>query len=259
MNPTRLGLLRSVQTITILSPHPDDAAFSLCLSIWKWSWLGIRIRIINVFTRSTYAPQAALDEDKRDGVEEVTRLRVREDRAALFRIHPGLIVDSLPFWDAPLRLGIDAKMVCSEAARSIQDPGTCTQLNEALLRKGRQTFVVAPLALGDHVDHLAVRTAAIAVRDEFQALAFYEDLPYRMWTSEQALQEHVQEIERRTGMRLRPRMIGTDHGFWMKKRIVAQYCSQITAREAEAIARNANHYGGRERIWASLSALRRLP
>ena len=225
----------------------------------RWARLGIRLKVVNVFTESAYAPQAALEEDKGREAETVTRMRQREDRAALFRIDPGIVVESLSFRDAPLRLGIDAKMVCSEAARAIPDPVTCAPLREALRRKGRQTLVFAPLALGDHVDHLAVRSAAIALRHEFEALAFYEDLPYRMWTSEQTLQEHVRELEQRISQRLHPRLIWTDHAFWLKKQIVSQYRSQITSREAEAIARNARHYRGGERIWAPVSVLRRLP
>lgn len=142
--------------------------------------------------------------------------------------------------DAPLRLNIPVSDVCKTSSDGLEDE----HLIAAISALVRNDLILSPLGLGDHVDHLAVRSAAMAACGGRGNLGFYEDLPYATWTTEEALEEHV----RASGASLRPVVIRADRTFWNKRQIAARYRSQITQHEAESIARFATRYGG-ERIW----------
>src|SRR6185437_11718990 len=119
----------------------------------------------------------------------------------------------------------------------------------ALIRKhASQAFVIAPLGLGGHVDHLVVHNAAIRSLSPGR-LAFYEDLPYATWTPEPSLRERIREIEVRIRMRLKPAIIRQGGALYRKQRVAAEYRSQISLEEASGIARFAVKYGGGERLW----------
>ena len=80
--------------IFVLSPHRDDAAFSLALSITHWLSVGHEVTVINVFTRSLYAPYAdseAMPASAR--LDHVSTLRRHEDRAALHAVGVKSLVD----------------------------------------------------------------------------------------------------------------------------------------------------------------------
>ncbi|HEX7359953.1 MAG TPA: PIG-L family deacetylase [Bryobacteraceae bacterium] len=219
----------------MLSPHRDDAAFSLCLSMSRWACLGMRVRVVNFFTQSAYAPRAAVQE-----AAAISLLRESEDRAALFAVDLRIETKSFRFLDAPLRLSISAKEVFSRPPdHSVED-----RLIAAISGFVRNNLILSPLGLGDHVDHLAVRSAAVSACRRLGNLGFYEDLPYAIWTTEKALNNRVEE----SGASLRPIVIPAEKPFWAKRRIVARYRSQITPQEADLIARFASRYGG-ERIW----------
>lgn len=225
--------------IVILSPHRDDAVFSLCLSMAKWARRGIKVRVVNFFTQSAYAPRAAAPEHEPERSSAVSLLREREDRSAILAVHPAIETTSFGFLDAPLRLGIEVKDVF--AARDDRIEYLSKEISEYL----RHGPVLSPLGLGDHVDHLAIRGAAIAACDGHGNLGFYEDLPYRVWTKEEILAEHVKQ----TGIWLRPVTIRAERAIWNKRRIASRYRSQITPSEADCIARFASQYRGGERIW----------
>jgi LmbE family N-acetylglucosaminyl deacetylase len=235
--------------VIIFSPHRDDAAFSLCLCMSRWSRVGIPIRVVNFFTQSAYAPRAAIGDDGPKKCRTVSLLREKEDRAVLSGINRSIEGESLDFVDAPVRLGIEPNAVCSEKARLCRDNDTIQRLIAALSRYIRDNFVFAPLGLGGHVDHLAMQSAAIAASEGARMLGFYEDLPYAIWTREQVLHERVRDSEKRTGVPLRPVVIRESRAIWKKRNVVSGYRSQIDRREADDIARFGSRYGGGERIW----------
>jgi len=109
-------------------------------------------------------------------------------------------------------------------------------------------LVLAPLALGNHIDHQAVRCAAMSL-PAAERLGFYEDLPYATWISGQRLSERVGEIQEATGVALESRVVHRHDALQSKLRIVSRYASQITGAEAETIAAYSSRYGGGERIW----------
>ncbi len=227
--------------LTILSPHRDDAAFSLYLSLSRWSSLGLKLNVVNFFTVSAYAPRATSQD-----APTVSALRSKEDRRVLRLISRDIKVQSLDLLDAPLRLGIGVNSVCQIEAGE-------TQLLEAnrlalvIRRYYGRSLVLAPLALGNHVDHLTVNTAAV-INSSVSRLGFYEDLPYATWTTEASIRERVSNMEEKTRVLLKPTIIRVQNSAPRKLRVISYYHSQITRGEAATIARFSMKYAG-ERIW----------
>ncbi len=233
-----------MRQITVLSPHLDDAAFSLYLWLARWSSASLQLRVVNFFTVSSYAPRTPSTSPN-----VISDIRKREDRQALSLISTGIGVECLDLLDAPLRLGIGVDRVCNPDAARLQDGLDADALGGELRKYFAQGLVLAPLGLGNHIDHLAVREAAISA-SAYRKLGFYEDLPYAAWTPVRALHNRISETEQRTGLRLRPCVIRSDHAAISRKgRVIGKYQSQIGRRDASAIVRFASTYRGGERIW----------
>ncbi|MBV9158363.1 MAG: PIG-L family deacetylase [Acidobacteriaceae bacterium] len=228
--------------ITILSPHRDDAAFSLYLSLSRWSAGKISLRVVNFFTVSSYAPRV-----KSQDSAVVSSLRGKEDRRVLHSISKNIQIRSLGLLDAPLRLGINVSAVCEIMLEEAQSITEANRLASAIDGYHDGGVVLAPLGLGHHVDHLTVNSAAISC-GRLGRVGFYEDLPYATWTEETAIRERVSEIESKTRVPLKPIAIRARNSVRRKLRGISHYRSQITHTEAEAIARFSLKYHG-ERIW----------
>ncbi len=104
--------------VTVLSPHRDDAAFSLCLALSRWPELNVPVTVVNFFTISGYAPHSASTE-----IADVSSLREREDQEALASIHPAIHVESLDLLDAPLRFNISAAAISAPENVHLQPEG----------------------------------------------------------------------------------------------------------------------------------------
>jgi hypothetical protein len=235
--------------LTIVSPHRDDVPFSLYLSLSRWRSLPVKLNVVTVFTVSVYAPRAGIVAGDSDTVRSVvTSLRKREDRRVLQLIDKKIALHDLDFLDAPLRLGIPANLVCQPQILSIDGRPEIDTLSRQFRKYFVRGLVLAPLALGDHIDHLTVRAAAIKGSVP-QKLAFYEDLPYATWVSAGSLLQAVAYAERNTGVPLRASLIRRNGYIARKRSAVARYQSQISRSEANAIARFAVRYRSGERIW----------
>lgn len=227
-------------SVRVLSPHLDDAVFSLGLSLAAWSEWKLDVTVINFFTVSEFAPRCA---SKDAGV--ISALREREDRRALGSISQNIQIKSLGLLDAPLRRGLPVSSVFTLKVEA--DEVTVVEQRIA-------GTMIAPLGLGNHIDHLTVRDGAI--RQEPKNLAFYEDLPYAAWSSDAAVRQCVQEVEEMSGRRLRPAILRRPHAIATKRRLAGLYRSQVDREEANLIARFAANYGGGERIWVPTPASR---
>lgn len=232
-----------MQPISILSPHRDDAAFSLSLCLSRLSRTGIRVRVINFFTISAYGPHAACS-----GVRCVSSIRAKEDRKALALAGLGPAILDLDLADAPIRLNVSATAVCRPDTQSLLTADLIQAISSKIGAFTRNGLVLAPLGLGNHVDHLAVHAAAIRSAP-FHHLALYEDLPYATWTSASDLADRVARTEQEMGCRLKPVVVRDSRAIWRKRRIVTRYQSQVTREEGTSIARWAAEYGGGERMW----------
>ncbi|MGI8961154.1 MAG: hypothetical protein ACR2IV_15585 [Bryobacteraceae bacterium] len=235
--------------LTIISPHRDDVPFSLYLSLSQWRSLPLKLNVVTVFTISAYAPRATtLSGDFEDVRSSVTSIRKREDRRVFSLIDSTIRAEDLDFLDAPLRFGISADAVCRSRALPIESRPDVEILSRRFGRYFFRGLVLAPLALGDHVDHLTVRAAAM--RTSFpHKLGFYEDLPYAAWVSDDSLRKTISDAEHSTATPLKSCLIRRKDHIFRKRGIVSRYRSQISRNEAAAIAQFGHHYYGGERIW----------
>lgn len=229
--------------LTLLSPHRDDAAFSLSICLSQWRRTPVRLTILNFFTQSAYAPHALLFSSS-----SISAIRAREDRQALRAIDARIRIESAGLIDAPLRLGIEAHRVCDLKPGASDDSPDLRTVRAAIRGHAVRGLAIAPLGLGNHVDHLLVSRAATDVIPG-KRLAFYEDLPYATWTPDRELINRVSECETRTRVVLKSAILRIPHGLWRKREVGFHYSSQIAPGDAADIARYSARYGGGERIW----------
>jgi LmbE family N-acetylglucosaminyl deacetylase len=230
--------------LTILSPHRDDAAFSLSIALFCWSKLPVQLTVVNFFTRSEYAPHALSTR-----ASTIATLRKREDRVALGSIDHRIRLESLELLDAPLRFGISADATSRPEAAALQSQAEIDAITDRVRQYFARGVVLAPLALGNHVDHIAVNRAAVAAGPH-PKLGFYEDLPYATWTPESSLLLKLRELEQYTRVSLRAAVIRRDSFTTAHKRqIITKYHSQIRSDGVTAIVKYASNHRGGERIW----------
>ncbi len=241
---------RETLNILVLSPHRDDAAFSLALSIDAWLRQGHSVTIINVFTRSLYAPFSDAESvHENDRLSYVSAMRRKEDEAFLRQVNGATMVD-LNIKDAPLRLHCSADIVCDVPV----DPadGAFAKIQKALIKYTSRpdTALVLPLALGNHVDHRVVRDASLPASVGF-ACAFYEDLPYAARPGVAVdLRRFREEVDTRYHKHLHPVVCSHGRGIAWKRTIALGYSSQIREDLANRVSDFAHRYHGNERIWA---------
>lgn len=239
----------------MLSPHRDDAAFSLSLSIAHWLSAGHRVTLLNVFTRSLYAPYSDADfVHDNDRLSYISAMRRKEDESFLKRL-PGLTMVDLNLKDAPIRLRCDASIVCDMDA----DPADTAipKIQKALTTQAAaprpMQALVLPLGLGHHVDHRVARDAALTFSTTLPT-AFYEELPYATREGVRVdLSRFREDVNTRLHEPLHPVLVhGTNtHPTDFKLRIAHLYASQIDDDLAHTIANFSHRYQGAERLWAN--------
>lgn len=161
--------------IVVLSPHFDDACFSLG-SFLAAAGTG---RLINLFTRTTFLVKAEGGEGGRHpAAEDVEALRRQEDetfaaRCGLHRVDLGCTEPALLG-----RRPCDLTHIEADLAQ-LDEP-----LGQALARFTAgppRPLLLVPAGIGGHANHVATREWAIrhleALEDAYDVL-LYEDLPY---------------------------------------------------------------------------------
>ncbi len=247
--------------ILILSPHRDDAAFSLSIAIAGWLAARHTVTILNVFTRSRYAPYSdAAFVHENDELSYVSAMRLREDEHFLRRITNDLpkglkknlhMVD-LNLKDAPIRLRIPLEEL-SDTPVNATDPAI-EKIRKALTGQseaGAMEALVLPAALGNHIDHLTVREAAMSFTTGIPA-AFYEDLPYATTHPSAATDlETLREAAEKRNQPLAPVIYQIESAIERKHKLVLGYASQIDDETGTLIGNFATRYNGGERLWAN--------
>ena len=245
--------------ILIVSPHRDDAAFSLSISIDHWLSVGHRVTILNAFTKSLYAPYSdAGSVHHNDRLSYVSAMRKKEDAQFLKHVRGTRFLD-LNIKDAPIRLRCDSSVVCD---MEVNPEDTCIPkirkaVTELRDQSNGELCLVLPLGLGHHVDHRTARDAALPVSATVPC-AFYEELPYATREGVRVdLSRFREDAATRLHEPLSPILChGTHtHPAEYKKRIALLYSSQIDEPTAELIADFSHRYHGAERLWANQSWL----
>ncbi|RJP81051.1 MAG: hypothetical protein C4524_02545 [Candidatus Zixiibacteriota bacterium] len=190
--------------VAALSPHCDDLAFSLGGAIWDRRFAPLQP--IGIFSHSAFSYRLRTTDP-----EVVSRERKAEDCRFYFRFPWARPPRWLDRPDAPLRLGIDYL----EAVRVKPDPAdeaearVIADLLRPMLDPG--FLVLAPLALGGHVDHRIVRMAAGLLVNSGREVIFYEDLPYAGQGEVEKIPETVAAVEQETGRTYRPQWLPSVH------------------------------------------------
>lgn len=161
--------------VVVISPHFDDACFSLGGLL---AAVGGGV-LINVFNRSTYLarPPSGMDSPLseaavnacREAEDQAFALRCGLQRSALGGVEPGFHgrrPNAIEFVEQDIAT-MQAPLLAALRAQVRPD--------------GQRAFLLAPMAVGRHVNHHAVHAIVARHRHALQPhfhLCFYEDLPY---------------------------------------------------------------------------------
>ncbi|CAL9610279.1 hypothetical protein SUDANB58_05620 [Streptomyces sp. enrichment culture] len=166
------------RTAVAISPHLDDAVFSAGGVLALLARTGWRVRVVTCFTASVddprpFALSTQLDKGLPADVDYMA-LRRAEDGAAQRRLG-ALAPVHLPLPEAPHR-GYDSP---SELFAPPRPDDTVEAELRRLLRPhlAPADLVLAPRAIGGHVDHLLTARAAAATSPSSR-IGWWRDLPY---------------------------------------------------------------------------------
>jgi LmbE family N-acetylglucosaminyl deacetylase len=154
--------------------------------------------------------------------------------------------------DAPIRLRIPLEELSDTPVNPADS--AIEKIRKALTKQaeaGAMEALVLPAALGNHVDHLTVREAAMPFTSTTPA-AFYEDLPYATTHPSAATDlELLRESAAQRNESLSPVSYQIESAIEFKRRLVLGYASQIDDDAGALISDFAIRYNGGERLWAN--------
>lgn len=199
-----------------------------------------------------------------DRLSYVSAMRLREDELFVQRmtqelprnLKSNLSRVDLNLKDAPIRLRCPVDEVCSTPVNP-EDPAI-EKIRKALTRQseaGNMDALALPLGLGDHVDHLTVRAAALPFTEASLPSAFYEDLPYAAYPGAPANLETPPPATDERHSPLTAVLCRSDAAVERKQRLILAYASQIDEDTATLVSSFATRYGGAERLWANAAWL----
>ncbi len=252
MRIARIAKWETEVTIVVLSPHRDDAAFSVGLAVSSWLKSGNAVEVLNCFSRSEYAPYSDVHSvHANDRMSFATALRSREDECWRKLCGNKLTISDLRLKDAPIRFHCSLEEIGGLGIRS--EEKAFLKIRSAIAE--RRGPLVLPLGIGAHVDHVTAREAALAAVDDAKPIAFYEDLPYAVWADAAVAEDIAEELSLRLKCDLLPVFAGEEADAEIavagKRRFALCYDSQIDDGEVTQIAEFSRRYGGRERLWAN--------
>ncbi len=147
-------------SVVVLSPHSDDAAFSLAATLDALVQRGSRVTIVTCFSRSTFTRAAAPLR-----VERVTALRKDEDVRYAATLGANCTTEWLDEPDAPLR-GVAVSALCSMRSLSEEHRQLAERIAARVAAQWAACDVLfAPLGIGGHIDHRIVHEAVLRTRE----------------------------------------------------------------------------------------------
>lgn len=245
------------KNLIVLSPHSDDPAFSVGGLLQNPGLKAAKCLVMVFFSESSFTPGDEGDIDPA-AIEKVSRLRKSEDVAFQKRIAGGgAEFEWLGFKDAPLRgyrLGSSYQSGAPLLAYDLELAWAIAEMVAPNIFA--ETVILAPLALGAHIDHRITRTAALAVRHAHEIeLLLYEDMPYATELGAERVAEMVAEFAKQQVLTLTPAVSGYAELPEQKEAAIRTYSSQVVEAEAQAILDYAsalstlNNGVPSERLW----------
>ncbi|MCW3106602.1 MAG: LmbE family protein [Segetibacter sp.] len=233
--------------IFILSPHIDDAAFGLALTISKCANNNIPVTIINCFTVTRWTAIAVENKE----TSAVSLLRKNEDAGFYNAVNSNINIINLDLLDAPLRNGY----IFQEQPFQQNELELIEDLAK-LLEQHVDGLLFCPLGIGNHIDHAICRAAVLKLYKKMDVL-FYEDLPYAQRITHQQIQLHIKELEEELGVHLLNHTDGFLNCRIDKEQAIRLYKSQMNNEIASEIIAHLNALKG-ERIWGEENELEKL-
>lgn len=226
--------------ILLISPHADDVAYSIGGLVARLAPVA-DLSLLTVFSRSGWALPVEL---RRQGVDAVTRARQEEDRVYCARYGIGLSDLAL---DDSFVAGLDEREELSfDPAHDLRTRGAVDAIAD-FARAHAPDLVLAPAAIGGHVDHRIAHEAARAIAGV--ETLYYEDIPY-------SADRSLVELDRAMAAQgLRPALF-VDIGEFVEHKADAMwdYRSQVCAAAITEMIFHARRIAGgavshAERLW----------
>ena len=169
--------------VRVLSPHPDDAVWSLGGWIHhQRTVLHNEVEIVTVFNRLGSTDSARLQSADAWRQLELETMRATEDRKATRTLDAELL--NLEFTDAAARTLSDGRWEICEPADLLAWQPTATQICARLTASFESLpaaeLTLAPMGLGGHCDHVLVQRAAQTLWQETGTLRWYAEFPYAL-------------------------------------------------------------------------------
>lgn len=230
--------------VLIVSPHPDDACFSLGGYILKNH--GADITVWDVFSQQEYS---VADNNKTDAKEQIKR----EEEAVMSALDISLVMEGLP--EAGLRGYARLSDILNFSFADFKEKQLGEKVYDRfdyLADKINPDIIFIPLGCGAHVDHLIAREVILDWRHKHQnsvRLFLYEELPYGLNT------DWMKKALDSCTCKLKESFIEIDGLTDRKAEIMSLYKSQIKDREIRAVI---THSGSLiqghniERIWEAV-------
>lgn len=166
--------------VLAISPHLDDAAFSAGGTLARLARDGHAVTVVTVFTRSVPAPTGfalACQLDKGlDASVDYMALRRDEDRAATASLGAAPVWLDLP--EAPHRGYADAPALFGAVRDGDEAEAAVADRLGPLLDAHAPELVLAPQAIGAHVDHVVVVRALDRLGIRHRPMLWWRDFPY---------------------------------------------------------------------------------
>nr|MBA4140517.1 PIG-L family deacetylase [Segetibacter sp.] len=147
--------------IYILSPHFDDAAYGLTLTISKLINRDIPVTLINCFTVTRWTALPVADKD----VKSVSLLRAMEDAEYNKLFNSAINIINLDLLDAPLRNGYIFK-----SSPFAPDEWELVEELKTYLEENVDGLLLCPLGIGNHIDHALCRAATAKLYKKLKVL-----------------------------------------------------------------------------------------
>jgi LmbE family N-acetylglucosaminyl deacetylase len=224
----------------ILSPHPDDAAFSVGGLLHRRCFSSATI--VTIFGKTNFLGVAGFQSEW----HEATGTRKREDEAFARLVGATLIYRCHP--EAALRVAPCEDVIFNPATDPLCPPGLADDLAEILVEK-TPDLILAPLGLGGHIDHLLVRSIAPCLAETCgAALGYYEDLPYAGRIPLPKILGLVSEVN----SELAPIKVNLAGSLQSKLKSLSVYQTQTVPATVDVIRQHAMNLcplDGAERLW----------
>jgi LmbE family N-acetylglucosaminyl deacetylase len=232
--------------INILSPHIDDAAYSLALTISKCAMSKMEITIINCFTVTNWALRFVSK-----NVKEISDLRKKEDVEFYNNYNVPVRIVNLDLLDAPLRNGFIFQEKSFE-----ETEWKMVEYLKNYLEKNCDGILFCPLGIGDHIDHAICLETVVQLYKKMDVL-FFEDLPYASRISEGEITDLLKNIEERLMVKLHCDISTSNNCLFDKEAIIRLYKTQINDEICAEIIDYMNAVSG-ERFWGETEVIAQL-